>query len=413
MIQQTQISPAKRTWYERKLLALLSGMNKGQLVITMPDGEQITIGDTRDGIMAAMNISDSRFFEKCILYGDIGFGEAYTEGYWNTPDITGVIKWVLLNLSNAPSVSGSSVKAGAQNILKLLNRIRHVARGNSTTGAKKNIAEHYDLNNDFFKLFLDPTMTYSCALFMKNSMSLQEAQLNKYESLCRSLKLKPGDHVLEIGSGWGENAVYMAKKYGCRVTSITISEEQLKLANEKVASQGLGGLVEVKMADYRNITGKFDKIVSIEMLEAVGHRFLRSYFKKCHELLKPDGILALQVITCPDSRYDSLRRSVDWIQKHIFPGSLLPSVAALNAAVNHTGDMTLISLKEMGTHYVETLKLWRKQFNEKVNEVRKLGFDEKFIRKWNYYLSYCEAAFAMRNIFVMQLIYSRPNNTGI
>lgn len=403
----------KKTWYEKKLLNLLSLMKKGRAEITMPDGEKISLGTGEGDISAQIIISDKRFFERCILYGDIGFGEAYTEGYWSTPNITEVIKWVILNVEDAPSVSGSKIKAGALNVLKLLNRLQHVRRGNSQLRAKENIAEHYDLNNDFFRIFLDPTMTYSCAVFKNKEMTLQEAQLNKYEMLCQSLNLKRGDHVLEIGSGWGENALYMAKKYGCKVTSITISEEQYKLANEKIEKEGMKDVIEIRMSDYRSISGKFDKIVSIEMLEAVGHEFLDSYFKKCHELLKPNGILALQVITCPDSRYDSMRKGVDWIQKHIFPGSLLPSVAALNGAVNRTGDMTLIGLKEMGEHYVQTLKQWSERFNQSVNEVKKLGFDDSFIRKWNYYLSYCEAAFAMRNIFVMQLIYSRPNNLEI
>ncbi len=407
------ISASGRTWYERKLLEALSGMKKGKAALTMPDGEQITFGGNEGNITAEIVITDKRFFEKCILWGDIGFGEAYTEGYWNTPDITSVIKWILLNLEYAPAVSGSGIKASALNILKLLNRLYHIKRRNSIGRAKENIAEHYDLNNNFFRLFLDPTLTYSCALFDKKEMTLQEAQLNKYDTLCRGLKLKKGDHVLEIGSGWGENAVYMAKHYGCKVTSITISEEQYKLANEKITKEGLKELVEIKLTDYRNIQGKFDKIVSIEMLEAVGHEFLDIYFKKCHELLKPAGILALQVITSPDSRYRSMRKGVDWIQKHIFPGSLLPSVAALNGAVNRTGDLTLVGLREMGIHYVETLKMWRQRFNIGLNEVRELGFDDVFIRKWNYYLSYCEAAFAMRNIFVMQMIYTRPNNTEI
>ena len=403
----------KRTFYETLVLKFVSRMKKGNATITMPSGEVITLGNGEGNITANINIADPRFFEKCVLFGDVGFGEAYTDGYWSTDSITNVIKWFLLNVEDAPSVSGSKVRTGALNILKFFNRVGHLRRRNDVARAKENIAEHYDLNNDFFKLFLDPTMTYSSAYFTNEGMSLQEAQIAKYDSLCQSLKLKPTDHVLEIGSGWGGNAIHMAKKYGCKVTSVTISEEQHKLANERVASEGLNDKVEIKLIDYRNITGTFDKIVSIEMLEAVGHEFLEAYFKKCAELLKPKGILGFQVITSPDSRYDSLRKGVDWIQKHIFPGTLLPSVDALNNAIKRTSDLNMMGLKEFGLNYAKTLKLWREKFNEQLSDVKKLGFDEKFIRKWNYYLSYCEAAFAMRNIYVMQMVYSRPNNLDI
>jgi cyclopropane-fatty-acyl-phospholipid synthase len=226
------------------------------------------------------------------------------------------------------------------------------------------------------------------------------------------LSLKPTDHVLEIGTGWGGNAIHIAKNYGCLVTTATISEEQYKLATERIESEKLSDKIKVVLQDYRLLEGQFDKIVSIEMLEAVGHKFLDVYFKKCQELLKKDGILAIQVITCPDSRYDSLRGGVDWIQKHIFPGSLLPSVAAINSAINNTGNLTLVDLKDIGLDYAKTLLLWRTKFNEQLNQVKALGFDEHFVRKWNYYMSYCEAAFEMRNINVMQMVYSRPNNTN-
>jgi cyclopropane-fatty-acyl-phospholipid synthase len=249
-------------------------------------------------------------------------------------------------------------------------------------------------------------------------MSLQEAQMEKYKRLCEKLKLNSSDRVLEIGSGWGGNAIFIAKNYGCSVTSVTISEEQLKFAREKVAQENLSEKIKIELLDYRKLEGQFDKIISIEMLEAVGDKFFEVYFKKCHELLKKNGILALQVITCPDSRYENLRNGVDWIQKHIFPGSLLPSVARINRAINSTGDLSLVDLKEFGLDYAKTLSIWKEQFNKNISTSppspllkERGGFvDEKFIRKWNYYFSYCEAAFAMRNINVMQLVYSRPNN---
>lgn len=384
-------------------------MNLGTLNLTLPSCEQIIIGNGL-GISANIDVKNNDFFKRCVLYGDIGFGEAYVTGDWDTDNISNVIKWFLQNIENAPSVSGSKTQNLALNILKVFNKIYHSKRENDISGSRKNISEHYDLNNDFFALFLDPSMTYSSAYFKEDGMTLQQAQIAKYDRLCQQMNLKSGDHVLEIGSGWGGNAIHMAKNYGCYVTTVTISEEQFKLAKERVEKEGLSDKINVVLKDYRFIEGQFDKIVSIEMLEAVGAKYYDAYFKKCSELLKKDGILALQVITCPDSRFDSLRNGVDWIQKHIFPGTLLPSVGAINRAINNTGDLTLLDLKEFGTHYAKTLGIWREEFNKKINEVKKLGFDDTFIRKWNYYLGYCEGAFAMRNINVMQMIYARPNN---
>ena len=406
------ISTTKRGFYEKVILSLFSKMEMGSLTITMPNGEIIKLGNGEGNVNANIEIKDYGYFKRCVLYGDIGFGEAYMDGQWDTDNITNVIKWFIINIDNAPTVSGSGVQNLTLNILKIFNRIYHFKRANSVDGSRKNISEHYDLNNDFFALFLDPTMTYSSAYFKEDGINLQQAQVEKYDRLCKQLNLKPTDHVLEIGTGWGGNAIHIAKNYGCKVTTATISEEQFKLANERIAKENLTDKITVVLQDYRLLEGQFDKIVSIEMLEAVGHKFLDVYFKKCNDLLKKDGILALQVITCPDSRYDSLRNGVDWIQKHIFPGSLLPSVSAINTSINNTGNLTMVDLKDMGLHYAKTLAIWRDQFNAHLSEVKNLGFDEKFIRKWNYYLCYCEAAFEMRNINVMQLVYSRPNNTN-
>jgi cyclopropane-fatty-acyl-phospholipid synthase len=256
-------------------------------------------------------------------------------------------------------------------------------------------------------------MTYSCAYFQEPGQSLAVAQIAKYDRLCRQLRLKPGEHVLEIGSGWGGFSCHAVKNYGCRVTTITISEEQFKYAQQLFQREGLADRIEIKLMDYRLLEGQFDKIASIEMLEAVGDAYLETYFAKCAELLKPDGLLGVQMITCPDARYDALRKNVDWIQKHIFPGSLLLSLNRVNGAVSRTGGMMLHDLKDLGLHYAETLKRWRVTFNQNLEPVRKLGFDERFIRKWNYYLCYCEAAFAMRNISVVQAVYTRPNNPNL
>lgn len=402
----TKFTPS---FYESTVLTALNKMNKGFLSLNLPSGENFQIGDPKANVCANIEVKSDDFFKYLILYGDIGFGEAYVKGFWETENITNVIKWVILNIDNAPSVSGSKVKTLGLNIFKWFNRIYHNNRSNSITGSQKNIAEHYDLNNDFFATFLDQSMTYSAAYFKTPELTLAEAQDAKYRRLCEQLHLKETDHVLEIGSGWGANAIFMAQNYGCKVTSVTISKEQQKLAEERVAAAGLSNKVDIIIKDYRNIEGEFDKIVSVEMLEAVGHHYLETYFAKCAEVLKPNGILAFQVITSPDSRYQSLRRGVDWIQKHIFPGSLLPSVAIINKAINNTSDLTMVDLKDLGLDYAKTLRLWFVEFNHSINEVKSLGFDDEFIRKWNYYLNYCEAAFEMRNINVMQMVYTRPN----
>jgi cyclopropane-fatty-acyl-phospholipid synthase len=405
------LSAAKRGFYEKIILGLLSKMEMGRLSVTMPDGDVVTLGNGEGNVSADIQVHDPEFFRRCVLYGDIGFGESFVDGEWTTNDIREVIKWFLLNVDNAPGVSGSKVQGLFLNALKVFNKIAHFNRSNSLKGSKKNISEHYDLNNDFFALFLDPSMTYSAAYFRTPELDLEQAQWEKYDRLCRKLNLQPSDHVLEIGSGWGANAIHIAKNYGCSVTTTTISEEQYKLAKQRVEAEGLSEKVTVLLKDYRLLEGQYDKIVSIEMLEAVGADFYDIYFKKCSDLLKKDGLFALQVITCPDSRFESLRTGVDWIQKHIFPGSLLPSVAAINKSVNRTGDLTLVDLKDLGLDYAKTLQLWKHEFNRRQKDVRALGFDDRFFRKWNYYLCYCEAAFEMRNINVMQMVYSRPNNT--
>jgi len=401
----------KRPLYEKLVLNLLTKMPLGQMTLFLPSGEKLVIGNG-EGITATVRIHNASFFKRCVLYGDIGFGEGYVEGDWDTDSITDVIAWFILNVDHAPTVSGSSTKALALNVMKFYNKLFHSRRDNSLKGSRKNISEHYDLNNDFFALWLDPTMTYSSAYFKEQDYTLEQAQQAKYQRLCEQLQLTASDHVLEIGSGWGGNAIYMATHFGCQVTTVTISEEQHKLAVERVKAAGLEDNISVVIQDYRKVEGTFDKIVSVEMLEAVGAKYFDSFFQQCNKLLKKEGILAFQVITCPDARFEALRDGVDWIQKHIFPGSLLPSVGAINEAINKTSDLTLVDLKDMGLHYARTLRTWYENFNQEQEAVKQLGFSDTFIRKWNYYLCYCEAAFAMRNIHVLQLVYTRPNNTS-
>lgn len=397
-------------FYEKLVLRTFEGMHQGYMRIHLPDGRMYTYGNANAELQATIQVRSNNFFKKCALYGDIGFGEAYVDGDWDTDSVTRVIRWFLLNVEQAPTISGSKRRIVTANFLKGINRLYHRLRENTVKLARKNIQAHYDLSNEFFKTFLDASMTYSSAYFRTPDMSLEAAQTEKYDRLCRQLKLKPTDHVLEIGSGWGGFALHAVKHYGCKITTITISEEQYHYARARFAAEGFADRISILFTDYRNVSGQFDKIVSIEMLEAVGHRYFKTYFAKLHEVLKPNGLVGLQVIICPDSRYTALRKGVDWIQKHIFPGSLLPSVGVLHEAAHRTGDLSLVDLKHLGRHYARTLATWRDRFNQNNELVQALGFDESFRRKWNYYLSYCEAAFESRNIGVVQMIWSRPNN---
>jgi len=397
-------------FYRRIILSSLARMDRGCLRLELPDGSRQTFGQPGSAVSAHVHIRSENFFKRCVLHGDIGFGEAYVDGDWDTNDITRVIAWFILNVENSPALSGSRAKKWLVNLLGWQNRLHHLLRPNSLTTSQRNIVEHYDLGNDFYRLFLDPTMTYSSAWFTAPRQSLEAAQVAKYERLCRQLKLQPGEQVLEIGGGWGGFGRYAVKHHGIRLTTVTISPAQFEYARDLFQREGIADRAEVKLMDYRKLTGQYDKIVSIEMLEAVGDAYLETYFAKCHELLKPYGLLGLQMITCPDSRHDDLRKNVDWIQKHIFPGSLLLSVHRVNQALRRTGDLFLYDLFDLGLSYAETLRRWRTAFNQNEAAVRALNFDTRFIRKWNYYLSYCEAAFAQRNISVVQAVYTRPNN---
>lgn len=395
------------------LLSTLRRFKIGRLQVDFPDGtgEVFGVGDT--GPRARVSIHRNEFFRKCALHGNVGLGEAYIDGDWDTPDIRAVIEWFILNLHADPRAKGSSQRLGLIGLLKLLDRIGHRLRPNSKTMSRRNIEEHYDLGNDFYGLWLDPTMTYSSALYTSPDQTLGSAQFAKYKALCRKLRLGPSDRVLEIGCGWGGFALHAAQNHGCHVTGVTISPSQHAEACARVRAAGLGDRIEIRLQDYRDISGQFDKIVSIEMLEAVGDRYLETWTAKCHEVLAPQGLLAVQMITVPDCDHRELKRGTDFIQKHIFPGSLLLSVGRMNQALNRTGNLFLHHLEDLGASYARTLAEWHETFNGRLTEVRSLGFDERFIRKWNYYLKYCEAAFATRNISVVQAVYTRPLNASL
>jgi cyclopropane-fatty-acyl-phospholipid synthase len=402
---------ATRGFAERMVIRLLEKMPCGGLRLEHADGRVRHFGLPGAPVTARVVLRDDEtFFKRCAFYGDIGMGEAYTDGLWDTDDIAAVIAWFIGNMN---AINGAARKSGdlpGVNVLQIINWFRHLRRENTVETSRRNIAEHYDLGNDFYQLWLDPTMTYSSARFESAGQSLEDAQRGKYDALCRKLKLKPGDQVLEIGCGWGGFAVHAAGHYGCHVTGVTISDAQAAYARKRIADAGLQELIEIRIQDYRHITGRFDKIASIEMLEAVGDKYHQSFFAKCAEVLTPDGLLGVQMITVPDCRYAGLRKGVDWIQKHIFPGSLLLSVGRINDVLQQTGDLFMHDLEDLGADYARTLSTWYDRFNAARSGVTALGFDEPFVRSWNYYLKYCEAAFASRNISVVQAVYTRPNN---
>jgi cyclopropane-fatty-acyl-phospholipid synthase len=400
----------RRGFYERLILDVFAKMQQGCLRLDLPDGTSRHFGTPGHDVSAHIRVVRPAFFQRCVLFGDVGFGESYVDGDWETDSIERVISWAILNVENAPSMSGSTRRVATLNLLKIFNRLRHLLRPNSLHTAKQNIAEHYDLGNDFYRLWLDPTMTYSAAKFASEKQSLEDAQLAKYDALCQMLRLNASDHLLELGSGWGGMAEYAVKNYGCRVTTITISQRQFEYARERFERLGISDQIDLRLQDYRETTGKFDKVVSIEMMEAIGDRYLEAYFAKINEVTTPDALIALQYITVPDSRHSAMRRGVDFIQKHIFPGSLLLSVGRVNRAIHRTGELSLFELQDIGLDYARTLRCWYEKFNTQLDEVRAQGFGERFVRKWNYYLQYCESAFAMRNISVVHALYSRPNN---
>ena len=419
-------APTRASVFRSLVLRQLAPMQAGHLVLEFPGGGRAEFGCAPApgarllpvGIAhsATIRVRDEAFFRKCVLAGDIGFAESYIDGDWDTPDIAAVIAWALLNLPDAPTLSGSARRTAQGwffNLMRVVNRAGHLLRPNSRAIARRNIGEHYDLSNDFFRLMLDPTMMYSAAKWADPDQTLEEAQNAKNDALCQLLRLKPTDRVLEIGCGWGGWAIHAAKNYGCRVTSITISEQQFTLAWDRVQAAGVSDRVEVQLRDFREIGERYDKIVSIEMMEALGHRYVPEFCRTVARALAPQGLLALQFITCPDSRYEEFRTGVDFIQKHIFPGSLLLSLNRVNELLAQAGGFVVNHVSDLGHDYARTLRRWRENLAGRGAEVRALGFDERFMRKWDYYLQYCEAAFAMRNISVVHTLHTRANNLAL
>lgn len=352
-----------------------------------------------------IRVRDPRFYAEVVLAGTLGSGEAYMHGYWHCDDLTGLVRLMVINrhLMNDVDSGWSRVSAPLLNLAHRLNR-------NDKTGSRRNIAAHYDVGNRFFELFLDETMAYSCGIFANAGASLLEASTAKFDAACSKLDLKHGQHLLEIGTGWGGLAIHAARHYGCRVTSTTISREQYDYSKERVARAGLSDRITLLLEDYRDLHGQYDALVSIEMVEAVGHQYLETYFRRCSGLLRPSGAMLLQAITIRDQFYEQARRSVDFIKRFIFPGSFIPSVQVLVDALARATDLKLFHLEDIGPHYARTLKLWRERFLARQAEVRALGYSERFVRMWEFYLCYCEGGFEERQLGDVQMLLTKPRS---
>ena len=392
------------------VLSLLATMRLGQLKLYLPDGSKKIFGKGKGNIWATIRVHNEAFFWRCLLYADIGLAESYLDELCDFSSIKNTISWFLLNHSQSPLLNESGHSSHLLNLLGFTNRILHLLRANSKSNSRRNIADHYDLGNQFFQTFLDNTMTYSSALFMDRSMTLEDAQQAKFQRIAKQLQISSQDKVLDLGCGWGGLSVYLAKTFGCSVTAITLSRQQYEYIKELIERQSLNNLIDLRLEDYRNLRGEFDKIVSIEMIEAVGDEYMNLFISKLNDLLKTDGLLLMQMITCPDSRYEVLKSNVDFIQKYIFPGGLLPSLYRVSSAMHACSNLCMVDLFDMTPSYVITLLRWQTSFEENLSKVRLLGFDERLIRKWLYYFEYCQAAFQMRNVSVVQATYSRPNN---
>lgn len=387
------------------LLRQLAAIQEGCLIFQMSNQAPLTLGQADHELKVRLTVTDPRFFEAVIFGGSVGAAESYMAGDWHSDDLTALIR---LLVRNRDLVDG--MEKGLARITGWLLQGVHWLRRNTRDGSRKNIAAHYDLGNDLFELFLDRDfMMYSSGLYYDDSESLERAQFNKLGRLCDKLDLLPDDHLLEIGTGWGGCATFAALHYGCRVTTTTISREQYEHARRRVADLDLEDKVTVLLEDYRDLKGQYDKLISIEMVEAVGHHFINDYFQHCSQLLKPNGLAIIQAITLEDHRYRQAVKSVDFIKRYIFPGSFIPCVSVLvNAAAS--AELKLTNLEDIGPSYATTLSVWRERFMAQLDEVRRLGYDERFIRMWEFYLCYCEGGFMERSISDVHLLFSKPAN---
>ncbi|MFO1428965.1 MAG: cyclopropane-fatty-acyl-phospholipid synthase family protein [Candidatus Competibacteraceae bacterium] len=411
ILSDTLVAPAfifprragERLWRQlarRRLQAL----RRGRIILIDAEGSR-SFGQTSSEapLQATVYIYDPKVYTRLALRGHIGAGEGYMAGEWSCEDLTALIRIMLLNRDVM-----NGLERGPARLAMPLFRLGRALRRNTRRGSRANIAAHYDLGNDFYRLFLDETLMYSCAVFPTAGSSLEEASFAKLERICHKLQLGPQDHLLEIGTGWGGFALHAAARYGCRVTTTTISRRQYELARERVRQAGLEERVTVLLQDYRELEGRYDKLVSIEMIEAVGHNYLPTYLRQCSRLLKPDGMLLLQAITIADQECERARRTVDFIQHYIFPGGCLPSTTAIIGTVSRVTDLRLFHFEDIGAHYALTLQHWRQRFLNRLEQVKALGFSDSFIRMWEFYLCYCEGGFRERSISAVQMLFTQP-----
>jgi cyclopropane-fatty-acyl-phospholipid synthase len=387
--------------YKKIIHQRLSQIKDAHIIIK--DGKSINKFGKPGNLSAKINILDIVFYKNIILGGTIGASESFIRGEWSSPNLTNVIR-VLARNTEAQDKLENLFTLLSQPFLKVMHKLNE----NSVRGSKKNISRHYDLSNDFFSLFLDKNMMYSSAIYKSRKTSLEDASTNKLDVICKKLNLKKTDHVIEIGTGWGGFAIYAAKNYGCKVTTTTVSIEQYKFSKQKIKEAGLGKKIKVLLKDYRLLKGQYDKLVSIEMIEAVGYQFYDEYFKIIGQLLKNDGEALIQAITIKDQRYTKAIQSVDFIQKYIFPGSCIPSITAIQNSLTSSTDLVINDIRDIGHHYARTLADWRKRFLKNKQEIRKLGFDDKFLRMWLFYFAYCEGGFEEKVISDIHLHITKP-----
>ncbi len=382
----------------------LKKIQTGQIVIT-ESGQHTIYGQVTDEVplTAHLTVENPRFYRDVAFGGEIGAGEAYIHGYWTCGDLSNLLRILLRNRDVLEAVD-----SGAALLNKPLQKLLHFFNRNTQEGSRRNIAAHYDLGNDFYRLWLDEKMMYSCAYFDSADTSLEDASTEKLDRICRKLDLSPEDSVIEIGTGWGGFAIHAARNYGCHVTTTTISKQQFDSASEAVRNAGLEDRITLLFDDYRDLTGTYDKLVSIEMVEAVGHDFHDTFFRKCCELLKPDGQMLLQSITIADQKYDQYKTDVDFIKRYIFPGGCLTSVTDMSRTMTAHTDMRVIHLEDIGPHYATTLRRWHDRFFVQLDKIKQLGYSNEFIRMWQFYLCYCESAFIERAIGTVQMVIMRP-----
>ena len=397
----------KAGFFEKLFLAQMGSITRGALEISTDHGPWDLGVESNDAPKASLVVNRPSFFRKACLGGSLGAADSYAKGDWESSDLVTLFRLFLQNLE----VLDGMEKGFAKILNKFARWAYEIGYRNTVKGSRRNISLHYDLGNEFFELMLDPTMTYSCALFEPPDATLEEAQIAKYDSILDQLEVVEGHHLLEIGTGWGGFAIRAAEKTGCQVTTTTISKKQLVYAQARVTEKKLDERIKVVKQDYRQLEGRFDRVVSIEMIEAVGHEFLPTYFSKISHVLKKDGAALIQAITMPDERYARYLKKVDYVRARVFPGSCVPSMAAMREAITKKSDLKLVGIQDIGKHYVRTLQQWRERFRTNLNKIRSLGYEEDFLRSWEYYLCYCEAGFKECYTGDVHLILTKPECT--